>query len=308
MPLARPVMAVLLLFAVGCGDEWDGRVDGKLAVAVTVAPQAWLIQRIGGEQLVVTTVVPVGQEPHSYQVTDARITEVARSAVYFRSGLSMESGRWFRGIRDSDRLQVVDLRTGLRLRNLEEHGHDDEGEHDEHGHHHDHGHGPSKDPHIWLSPRGLIVQAGTVLKTLQSLDAPNTALFQKNHDVLVAEIKSVDIEITKMLAPLKGKAFFIYHPSWGYFADDYGLEQVAIQAKGKEPSDAEVTALQVQARKLGITTIFVQPQLSGKGARAIAEAVGAVVVSLDPLAADVLDNMKRAATALVDSQPKKATP
>ena len=292
---------LLLGCLVACGDgRSDGRVEGKLAVSVTVAPQAWLVERIAGDKVWLVTMVPEGQEPHSYQVTDVQVTSVARSAVYFRSGLVIESGRWFNNLTESESVLLVDLRSGVSLRKLDDHH-----GHDHHGHDH---HAHEQDPHIWLSPRRLMIQAKTVYETLRSLDPRNASVFESNYKKLISEIKSVDQEIEKMLVPLKGKAFFIYHPAWGYFAEDYGLEQVAIEIEGKEPSDAELTALQAKARKLGVTTIFNQPQLSGKGAKAVADAIGAKVVTLDPLAPDVLNNLKKAADALVLAQSQKGKP
>jgi zinc transport system substrate-binding protein len=100
---------------------------------------------------------------------------------------------------------------------------------------------------------------------------------------------------------LRGKTFFVFHPAWGYFADEYGLKQVAIEQEGKEPSDEEATALQRSARQQGVKVVFVQPQIASRGAEAVARAIGARVEVLDPLAPDVLDNLVRAARAIAAS-------
>lgn len=124
-------------------------------------------------------------------------------------------------------------------------------------------------------------------------------------------MRALDSELTTTLEPIAGSAFFVFHPAWGYFADAYGLEQVAIESEGKEPSEAELTRLARLARQRGIRTVFVQPQISGSAARAVAHAVGAELEVLDPLERDVAANLRRVATRLVASHrdtPRADTP
>ena len=94
---------------------------------------------------------------------------------------------------------------------------------------------------------------------------------------------------------------FVFHPAWGYFADEYGLRQVAVELEGKEPTDRELTELQQLARREGVRVIFVQPQISGQSAEAIARAVGARVEVFDPLAEDLPSELLRAAEVLTGS-------
>ena len=103
------------------------------------------------------------------------------------------------------------------------------------------------------------------------------------------------------MEPYKGRAFFVLHPAWGYFADEYDLRQFAIEREGKSPTDAELTELQRSARREGIKVVFVQPQVTGRGARAVATAIGARLERLDPLAADVDANLLRLADAIAES-------
>jgi len=56
--------------------------------------------------------------------------------------------------------------------------------------------------------------------------------------------------------------------------------------------------LMERARADGAKVIFVQPQFSSKGAQAIADAIGATVVPIDPLARDYLDNLEQVAEAV----------
>ena len=95
---------------------------------------------------------------------------------------------------------------------------------------------------------------------------------------LTIELGELDVWIEDTLAPYRGRAFVVFHPSWGYFADDYGLRQIAIETEGKEPSDSELTGIQEETRSLGVSVVFVQPQIAGKSAQAIAGAMGSDVL------------------------------
>ncbi len=306
----KSLITLVLVFSIltGCGSEHTGRLHGKLAVAVSIAPHHWLVKEIGGEHIDVVMLVEAGQSPATYQPSDAQISRVMQSGVYFRSGVPFEYGKWYRRIATRGKMRVVDLREGLTLRKMEAHTHHgemDHGSHD-HGHHHghdhahDHAHDPyeGKDPHIWTSPRLLITQADLILKHLVELDVANAPAYQANHKTLVEKLKATDQAIAKRLAPFKGKAFFVYHPAWGYFADAYGLKQMAVEQEGKKPTDAELTALQTQARSAGAKVIFVQPQFAGPSAQAVAAAIDGRVEKLDPLATDVLKNLMDVAASL----------
>jgi len=179
--------------------------------------------------------------------------------------------------------------------------------------HDDHGHGEAashetgeeategKDPHLWLSPRLLKIQAQTVADTLGQLDPAHKADYQRNLAALDGQLDQLDAQIRKMLAPARGKAFFVYHPAWGYFAQEYGLRQIALEQEGKEPSDQELTRLQQLARKEGIKVIFVQPQIASQSAQAAATAIHGRVEQIDPLAENIPANLLHAAQAIAQS-------
>ena len=296
-------LGLILSFLVvaGCGGTaGDPGGREKMVVAVSVTPQAWLVEQIGGQHVEVLVLVQPADNPHSYQPSDAQVSRVMQAGVFFRIGVPFENGPWFDAIRSSSRVPIVDTRQGISLRESECDAH---GEH-EHEHDHGHAHGEG-DPHIWLSPRLLKIQARTIARTLAELDPPHQADYQKNLLALDDRLDQLDARLRELLHPVAGKAFFVFHPAWGYFADEYGLEQVAIEVEGKQPSDAELTGIQVKARELGIRVVFVQPQITGQAAQAVADAVGARVERLDPLARHIEENLLRAAEAIAQSYQEK---
>jgi zinc transport system substrate-binding protein len=203
-------------------------------------------------------------------------------------------------------MKIVDTRGDIQLRDIEAHRHGDDPPHKEH----DHGdgehepacdHGCGKDPHIWLSPPLLKRQAVLIAEALAAAAPEHAEAFDQNLQGLLARLDTVDAEIRNRLAPHDGKAFFVFHPAWGYFADEYGLRQIAIEVEGKEPSDSELTEVQQRARESGAQVIFVQPQISSQSAEAVAKAIGGRVEELDPLAEDVAAGLLAAADAIAES-------
>lgn len=324
------VFAIAVAALVGCenpASDGETKADGKIPVAVSLVPHQWLVEQVGGDQVDVLTLVQPGESPHTYQPSDAQVSRLMNSAIFFRAGVEFENGPWFNALKKSGKLEIVDVREGIMLRTMEhacthdhdhgdhdhgDHGHDDHahdhGEHDhdhaehDHGDHdHAHHHHEGLDPHTWLSPRLLKIQARNIARALEQKAPDRKQAIEANLAGVVARLDEVDVRIREMLDPHKGKSFFVFHPAWGYFADEYGLEQVAIEVAGKEPTDHELTALQKAAREAGTKTIFVQPQVAGQTARAVAEAIGGQTKQADPLAPDVAENLLRFAEAIVAS-------
>jgi zinc transport system substrate-binding protein len=262
--------AVLILGAMGPVAATD-----RLQIVVSIPPLEWLVEQIGGDQVEASVLVTPGESPATFTPSDAQVTDLMRSRVYFRIGVPFEKGMWFDAVSRMGRLEIVDLREGIE--------------------------GLGDDPHIWLNPRLLTIQAETVAEVLMQADPSNRARYQVNLRRLNSRLESLDTEIRQSLAPFEGRSFFVFHPSWGYFAGEYGLQQVAIESGGREPSDQESTRLQEKARQVGLTVVFVQPQIQGRGAQAFAKAVGARIEILDPLAADVAANLAATTTQLIQA-------
>jgi zinc transport system substrate-binding protein len=93
----------------------------------------------------------------------------------------------------------------------------------------------------------------------------------------------------------------VYHPTWGYFAHEYGLQQVAIEGEGKEPSARRLIGLIDEARRDGIKVVFVQRGFPRKSAQVIADAVGGSVVIADPQERDWLGNLRRVTRELSEA-------
>jgi zinc transport system substrate-binding protein len=284
----------------------------RLRVAAIVGPQAWLAGRIGGERVAVTTVVAPGESPATFDPTPRQLTVLADVDLLLRTGVPLENGLLRRlGDRLAAR-KVVDLRDGLDLMEAD-HRHDgqphdapppDAQRHgrppptpDAPGAAHDH----EIDPHVWLSPRLLVGQVRTIADALIARDPAGRSQYLAARDGLLAEIATLDAELTALLAPVRGRELFVFHPAFGYLARDYGLVQVAIEEGGLAPTPRHLAAVLSRARERGARAVFVQPQFSGGPAARVARELGLELVELDPLVPDVVANLRQMGRTILDA-------
>lgn len=134
--------------------------------------------------------------------------------------------------------------------------------------------------------------ASTVVDVLSKLRPAFADDFRRNYAKTVETIDVVDAQVAAELAAVPQRTFMVFHPAWGYFADAYGLRQMAIEIEGKEPSPQDMHRIVDEAREHDIKVVFVQAQFSQRSAKAIAEDIGGEVKPLDPLAYDWPANMR----------------
>jgi zinc transport system substrate-binding protein len=265
-----------------------------LQVAVSIDPQRFLVESIGGDTIKVVTIVPAGKNPHSYEPTPSQMKELSRSVVWFSIRIEFEQAIMPKIKSLYPHIRIVDTSIGIKRRIMREE------ELDKHDHDHDHDEVGAEDTHIWMSVRLMKNQADVVYKTLVEINPSQKALYKKNYENLLKELDILDKELSRKLAPYKGKEFFIYHPVLGYFADDYGLRQISIEIKGKEPSPSQLAKVINLARKHKVKIIFVQEGFSKKSAETVAKAIGGKVVEINPLTSDYLNMMRKIGDMLVE--------
>lgn len=257
---------------------------GPLRVAVSVPPQAYFVERIGGSRVEVVTMIPPGYSHVDYPLTPRQLVALSRSRLYVAVGhpaFEFEQARLRPLLPELPGLEVVDMSKGMRI--LE-----GEGEGSEHGHEHEGG-----DPHVWVAPDTVAVAARNIAAALERADPGHAAEYRANLARFETDIAALDRSIRAQLGAERGEAFMVFHPTWGYFAHEYGLRQVAIEAEGKEPSAQRLIQLIDRARRDRVKVIFVQAGFPRKSAQVIADAVGARVLVADPQEHDWLENLRR---------------
>jgi zinc transport system substrate-binding protein len=279
--LLAAACGALALAWTGCGRS--GPPEGaprppagaSLLAFASIPPLAYFTRAVGGPRVQVRTLVQPGQDPHTFEPTPRQVAELARARLLFLAGFPFEEALIPRLESSMPQLEIVDTREGIPL--LPEAGPEaPAGE---------------MDPHIWMSPRLARRQAQNIRDALIRADPLGESVYRAGFGLLAAELQQADQELARALAPLAGREMLVYHPAFGYFAAEYGLKQVAVQTGGKEPTARQLSDLIRLARERGVRVVFVQPQFSQAGARAVAEAIGGAVVPLDDLPSDYLANL-----------------
>lgn len=268
-------LLVAFIFVVGCGPGaapvpiGSPEVTGPLEITVSIVPQQYFVERIGGEYVDVNVMVLPGASPATYEPRPEQITALSKAVAYVSIGVPFEDA-WLDKIASANAgMLMVDTTQGiLRV---------------------------GQDPHIWLSPKLARIQAQTIYAALIQLDPDQEAVYRANLDSFLADIDALDTEIRDALAAAENRGFMVFHPSWGYFAHDYDLEMIPIEVGGQEPSAAELAGLIAKAREENIRVIFAQPEFSTRDAETIAMEIGGKVLLVSPLAPDWLDNLRRVA-------------
>lgn len=292
---ALPIVATVLAFTAGlqAGNR------PKLKVFVPVLPYEYLLERVGGDWIEVKAIVQEGGDPHNYSPSPRQITDLSRSNLLFSGGLTFESNFFIAAGDGVDGPKEFDLLEGLELlegtcSECASAAADGKESHHEHEHEHE-----EKDAHVWLSPRILEHQARRVAAILKAeLPGEAASAIDANLASFTADLKAVDAELKQALTPRKGRAFYVYHGAFAYFALDYGLVQKAIEVGNRKPTPKQIASISTQAKAEGVTTVFVQPQFDRSSATALAEAIGGRVQTLDPLEKDVLANLRTIAATI----------
>ena len=280
---ARSLMGITLLLGAlslaGCRSNLvSPPTPEKLQVVVSIAPQQYFVERIGNGYVKVNVLVPPGSEPHTFEMKPEQLKAIAQAQVYFRIRIDFEKA-WLDKIQGANpKMRIVDTTQGIQLLPVETRSPEKSTEH--------------LDPHIWLSPKLVKIQAQTIYGALATLDPKHQAAYQANLKRFLADLDALDAEIRQSLKGVKNAKIVVYHPSWGYFARDYGLQQIPIEVGGQEPSAAELAAIMEEAKQAGVKVIFTEPQFSQQSAQTIAREIGAEVMPVDPLSPDWLNNLR----------------
>ena len=299
---------IIVLFCFqGCSDQGassstDENSNGrsKPVVFVPISPYQFIFERLAGDLIDIKVIVGDGDDPHSYSPTPKQIVDMAQSNLLCSGELGFESN-YFVKVGDGDSgPKELNLLENLEL--LEGHcdhpSHKTEDPEDDL----DHDHEDLNDPHVWLSPTILMTQADQIsLKLKEMLPKEKGELINKNLMNFKEELTAVHNEISELLKPLSGQKFYVYHSAFAYFAQDYSLEQVAIEIGNRSPTPKQLAEIVNQAKSDGAKVIFVQPQFDQTSAAALAESINGKVFSIDPLEKDIVANLRDIASAIKGS-------
>jgi zinc transport system substrate-binding protein len=272
-------------------------------VFVSIPPQAWLVKRLAGDSAEVQTLLAAGANPHTYEPTARQLKKLAGASLYLTVGMPFETPLAARAARLNPSLAVAAMDAGIAKRGGGCCGHahgkmsKDENGHG-HGHHHEGG-----DPHIWLAPHLLCAMASNTVAALERALPQQRGEIAANLEETVAEIRAADEAVRAKLSGLTVRTWVVYHPSWAYFSEVYGLTLLAVEEDGKPPSAKHLAGVIRQAQAAGVRTVFAEPQYDKRPVQTLAKQLGARLAVIDPLAEDWPALMRDVAEKLSHAWP-----
>ena len=271
--------------------EINGHDQEKIVVTVSILPQKYFVSRIGGDLVDVNVMVQPGDNPHVYEPKPEQFVQISKSKVYFSIGVEFEEVWLSKFTAANDKMRLVDTTAGIEKIEIEtislgsistkkveaDHAHD------------------FLDPHVWTSPELVKMMSINIYETLSDIDPENKQVYKENLDEFITDINDLESEIRDTLSSIKTNKIMVFHPAWGYFARDFGLEMITVEIGGQEPSAAELAEIITLAKKENIKVVFAQPEFNVAAANTIAQALDGEVLLISPLALDWLENLRYAA-------------
>lgn len=254
----------------------------RLKIAVSILPQKAFAQKIAGEYAQITVMVLPGASPATYEPRPSQMIALANADIYFAIGVPFEKAWLERFKSQNQNMKVVHTQSGIKLLEISGHAHHEGEEAGEH---------EAKDPHVWLSPPHVKKIAENMLRAFIDAAPELSGEFEKNYRLFLKEIDDTDKEIRKIMQGSEHASFMVFHPSWGYFAHEYGLKQHAIEIDGKEPKPSQLAHFIEEAKRERVRAIFVQPEFSKKAASVIAKEIGVPVVPVSSLSEEWSNNL-----------------
>lgn len=274
-----------ILLLSGCTNNATTKQDGddKINVMVSILPQVEFVERIGGNKVSIQEMIPPGFSPETYDPSPEQLKKLQTANIYFRIGhIPFEKSQMGKLANINPKMEVVDTSTGITLQSLIEDNHEGD------------------DPHIWLSPQLVKIQAQHIYDALVAYQPKDKDYFLANYNQFIHDLDALDSTLAKTFKPIEGKTIFVFHPAFGYLASAYNFHQEAIEVEGKDPSPDHLKKMIDKAKADNVHVIFVQKEFSTKSAEAIAKGINGVVIKIDPLAKDYFNNLKRMSDTIVE--------
>lgn len=288
------LFSLLMTLALGACATPAAPDDQKLTVTVSILPQKWFADQIGGDRIRTQAMVGSGDDPHTYEPSPQQMTALADSDLYFTIGVEFEEVWMPRFETSNPAMKVVDSAEGIERIPAEFEHHHGEAETEEHAH------GVEEDdPHIWFSPPRMKQMTQNMARAMQAADPQNAEYYRANLENLLKTIDAVDAEVRSKLADAKRDHFMVVHPAWGYVAEEYGLRMLSVEIGGSEPAPETLAQIISLAKQYEINTLVIEKGSNARLAASIAEQAGiADIVEWDPMAYDWSVNMRIIADTL----------
>ncbi len=273
------ILCLILIFVLSaCSDI---KKNDKLTVAVSIPPQAHFVKAVCKDKAEVITLIPAGASAESYEMSPKEITAFNQSDIYFSIGVPAEKNGILTHTNKNTKLFDLTLSVDEKLPIVKI--------------------GDERDPHIWLSPKRVMLMIEEIEQQLSNIDPENSEFYKTNAENYINKLINLDKQIQKLFTEKKEKVFYISHPSYGYLAADYGLSMISLENNGHEATPKDLTEIINSSAKSGNRVIFCQEEASKKQAELVAKEIGGRVEVLKPLSYDYTKELLRAATLIAEA-------
>lgn len=276
----KKILFVLLAYMLCAGTFFSAQAK-ELTIAVSIVPEMDFVQEVVGDRAKILCVIPEGGSPASYAPSPKALLQLRQADLYFTIGVASEGLNILGQLPES--LRVVPLHEAaasvypdLML-------------------------GESRDPHIWLSPRRVMVMVQKIAEEAAALDPEHKAEYEKNAQGYIKKLQAADTEIRQIFAGETQKTVMSFHPALGYFADEYGLTMYALEKYGREASAKYLQECIDIAKKNNVKAIFYQKEIAGRQVEAFAHEIGGRAVMLNPLAKNYIENLLTIAKTIAET-------
>jgi len=257
-------------------------IFSNINTIVSILPQQTFLKALGGDKVNISLMVQPGNSPHTYEPKPSQMMAVAKADIYFAIDVEFEHV-WLPKFQSlNNKMNIIDIADGIEKMHMLQAHH----EHEAHGEH------KGEDPHIWTTPNNVEIIAKNICNALIDIDKANADYYKKNLDTFIASVQQTDTQIKEILSTLKqSRTFMVFHPSWGYFAKEYNLTQIAVEVEGKSPKPRELVNLIKEAKEEKVKAIFTQPEFSDSAAKIIANELHIPVVKVSPMDPNWSENL-----------------
>lgn len=298
------LLLLVLIFATACSPSGASVSDDikknntNINIAVSVEPQKSIVEKITMDKANIITMIPQGYSPENYQPKPSNLEELSNADIYFTIDVPTETANILPSLNDlNSNIKLVDLfdavadeyhvlsfdlyeefDTSTIASEVTEDSHDD----------HDH---DGLDTHIWLSPKRVKVMAKLILDEVILADEENKDFYTENYNAFIVELDELDMYIKESLKDQSNKSFIIYHPSLGYYADDYNLNMIAIEENGKAATAKSLEKVIEFSKANDIRVIFYQSEIDSSQVKVIASEIDGEVIEINPLSENIIENL-----------------
>lgn len=302
-PFRRPLLALavglssLLLAcrpAVESAAPQAGRAD-RPRVVTTFLPITLFTRAVAGDCAEVTALIPAASGPHDFQARPGDVAAIRNARVLVKNGLGMESflDKLVQGA-ENPALKVIDSSRGIAtLENPQEPAAEPA---DGQDHDHGHDHGPIN-PHIWLDPVRAAQQVDNIRDGLIAADPACAEGYRRNAAAFTGQLRQLDTEFAKQLAPFRGKTFVVVHDFAPYFAERYGLKaEYLVDVPEQNPSPADLSRVADTVKRSQLRALLSEPQEGHRSFNALAGDLGIRISLFDPMETGTEESSRNPAT------------